>query len=76
MKLTLDLEFNLKDTVYLKTDSEQLARFVTSISLKGSGAILYGLTCGTTDSDHYDFEISAEKDILKCLDINSQTQEK
>lgn len=74
MKITIDLLFSLKQVVYLKTDTEQLERFVTSISLKGSGAIVYGLTCGTTDSDHYDFEITPERNILKFLDIDSATQ--
>ncbi len=76
MKLTLDLPFSLKQIVYLKTDAEQLGRFVTAISLKGSGAVVYDLTCGTSESSHYDFEITAEKDILKCLDISTESQTK
>lgn len=58
-------EFSLKEVVYLKTDPEQKPRIVTSISFKGSGAVTYSLGCGIEDTDHYDFEITKEEDILK-----------
>lgn len=58
-------KFSLTQIVYIKTDIEQKSRLVTSISFKGSGAIVYGLGCGTEDSEHYDFELTDEIDILK-----------
>jgi hypothetical protein len=65
-KITIEIEHDLQDVVYLKTDPEQLARMVTAISIKPTGAIMYGLSCGVNDSWHYSFEISVERDIMKA----------
>lgn len=64
-QLTIEIEHDLQDVVYLKTDPEQLSRMVTAISIKPTGAIMYGLSCGVNDSWHYAFEISEERDIMK-----------
>ena len=62
--MRIDNKFDIGQTVYLKTDSEQRERLVTAIIVRGYG-ILYSLSFETDESTHYDFEISAEKDITK-----------
>jgi len=56
--------FEIGQTVYLKTDSDQHDRLVTAIIVRGYG-LLYSLSYGTEESTHYDFEINPEKDITK-----------
>jgi hypothetical protein len=58
-------EFGLKELVYIKTDPDQYQRLITEIEFRGNGSVLYSLTCGTTVSSHYDFELTREPDILK-----------
>jgi hypothetical protein len=58
--MVIDNKFNLSQIVYLTTDPDQLARVVTAIRVEGSG-LVYQTTCATFVSEHYDFEISAEK---------------
>lgn len=64
--ITIEIEHDLEDIVYLKTDPDQLSRMVTAISIKPTGAIMYGLSCGVNDSWHYAFEISEERDVIKA----------
>jgi len=59
------LHFDIGDSVYLRTDSEQAERLVTGINIRESG-ISYAVTCGTTESWHYAFEITKERDIIKA----------
>lgn len=64
MKKWIEVEFEIGDMVYLKTDKEQLKRVVTSISVTNMGQITYYLYCGTVGSSHYGFEISTEIDVV------------
>ena len=59
----VDNKFNLEDLVYLKTDREQCVRIVTELKFSKND-IIYQLSCGETESGHYDFEISEDVDIL------------
>jgi len=61
----MDFAHNIGDTVFLKTDSQQLERIVTSIIIRPN-QILFELSQDVNISSHYDFEISKEKDILKA----------
>ncbi len=56
-------EFNIGDEVFLKTDVDQNIRLVTGLTLRAE-SITYLISCGAEESTHYDFEISAEKNIL------------
>ena len=58
------IEFKIGQTVYLKTDKEQSPRVVTGISLKPSNSVIYCLSQNITETWHYGFEISDEKNIL------------
>ena len=59
--ITVTLEHDFTDTVYLKTDPDQLQRIVTDIRINPSGLVLYFLCCGPSGSWHYDFEITDTK---------------
>ena len=59
-----ELKYNIGDSVYLKTDTDQYERIVTAILIRQCG-IMYSLSQATNDSYHYDFEISRDRNILK-----------
>lgn len=61
--MVIDNKLDIGETVYLKTDREQLPRIVFAIKVYKSD-IIYDLACGTTTSPHYDFEISKEINVL------------
>ena len=54
-------KFKLGETVYLKTDDEQLPRIITQISISGGSMsnciITYELSQGSESSNHYSSEI-------------------
>jgi hypothetical protein len=58
--------YKLGDIVYLKTDKEQLERMVTGYNVRNTN-IAYYLSAGITETMHYSFEISKDKDIVKSL---------
>lgn len=58
------LEFQIEETVYLKTDKEQKPRIVTGMTLRPFNSITYGITESTFESWHYGFEISSERDVI------------
>lgn len=58
------LEFDIRDTVYIKTDPEQLERIVTGIIIRENG-IVYHVSYCTDETSHYGFELSEEKDVMK-----------
>lgn len=62
--MVIDNKFEIGDIVYLTTDGEQLKRVVTSIFIRPNEQITYELSCGSHASEHYDFEISIEKNVL------------
>lgn len=61
-----NIEFNIGDMVYLKTDNEQNERIVTGISLRPNFSVTYCLALGTNESWHYGVELSLDKDIIKA----------
>ena len=63
----INTEFELKQEVWLKTDPEQLKRIVIGFMIFVEGEIMYRLMCGTLQSDHWAFEISAEKDPITII---------
>jgi len=62
--MLIENKFNIGDEVYLKTDVDQNCRLVTGLSIRLT-SISYALSFGVTESTHYDFEITVEKDVLK-----------
>jgi len=57
-------KFNLGDIVYLKTDIDQRARIVTGIKVRMNDLIIYELSYTDVTTNHYEVEISNEKNIL------------
>jgi len=66
MKKYIDVEFEIGEVVYLKTDIDQHQRIVTAIQITASG-VLYRLAFGAADTWHYDIEISTEKNVLVAV---------
>ena len=62
MIITIDVDFAIGDFVYLKHDFDQKKYMVISYMIDKSSEPLYTLICGTTESRHYSFEITNEKD--------------
>jgi hypothetical protein len=62
--IIIENKYAYGDIVFLKTDVEQQPRIVTCIIACPAGDILYELSCGTTSSKHYDFEITIEKTVM------------
>jgi len=65
-KVTLTIDFEIGQTVYLKTDTEQWERIVTQLIIC-DGGIMYELSCGEDSSAHWGFEITDSEDKLKKL---------
>ncbi len=63
VKKWVELEYEIGDIVYLKTDERQLPRIVVGISLRNCG-ISYALAQGTIEVYHFDIEISREVNVL------------
>ena len=61
--IIIDAKYEIGQIVYLKTDKEQLERVVFGYFYDGT-LLLYRLACGTDISQHYDFEMTAEKSIV------------
>lgn len=53
-------EFNIGEIVFLITDENQLERIVTGLIIR-KDSIIYYLSCGTTETSHYSFEIATNK---------------
>lgn len=60
----LDNKYNIGEIVYLKTDEDQKERIVFAFIVY-ENEILYRLAAGTSNSEHYEFEISKEKDYVQ-----------
>lgn len=64
MAMVIDNVFDHGDVVFLKTDIEQNPGIIISIKIFKGGEYLYEVIRGTVTSQHYDFELSKEKNIL------------
>ena len=62
--MVIDNKYEIGDKVFLLTDVDQAERIVTGIYISPNG-LTYELSCGNSDSTHYDFEITKKKDVLK-----------
>ena len=66
IKLTSEVDFEIGDVVFCKTDPEQKERLVIGINYNGH---CLSYTCSFCDFEHdfYGIELSKEKDVLKSL---------
>ncbi len=58
--MVIDNKFDIEDTVYLITDTDQLPRLVTAILIRKYD-MMYELSCGCFTSNHMDYEMTKEK---------------
>lgn len=61
--MVIDSNYEIGDVVYLKTDVEQMPRIVTGILIRESTTVYY-LSCVTSETTHYNCEISKDVDIV------------
>jgi hypothetical protein len=59
--MKVETKYDLKQCVYLVHDPEQQQRMITEISVVTPKFIRYQLSCGSDHSDHYEYEISPER---------------
>lgn len=61
--MIIDNKFEMSSSIYLKTCKEQSERIITGILVNPIG-ITYRVSFGSTESWHYEIELSSEKNIL------------
>lgn len=61
--MVIDNKFEIGDVVYLKTDRDQYERIITGIKILPIG-IIYRVSLGVGENDHYEIELTAEKNVL------------
>lgn len=62
--MLIDNKYDLKGIVYLLTDTDQYPRMIVGVKVCVDGALLYQVVCGTSETWHYEVELSAEKDLI------------
>jgi len=71
--MKFESKFGLGDICFLKTDVEQFERMIIACRFSTNG-VIYTLVCGEKDSDHFEIEMSAKKDLLKELNITQDAR--
>ncbi|CAB5218622.1 hypothetical protein UFOVP211_42 [uncultured Caudovirales phage] len=66
MKITREFKFSIGQIVYLRTDVEQLERIVIGYMIL-MGFVQYILMQGVEQTNHFDFEITPNRNILYTL---------
>ena len=61
-RIQIDTMYKIGETVFLETDPDQLKRKVTGINIR-NGGITYVVACGEIECEHYEFELSPNKDL-------------
>lgn len=62
-KVKIELDYDIGDLVYLKTDVDGLERLIISITLLPGNLAVYTLSCGDEESEHYAIEIMEKKPV-------------
>jgi hypothetical protein len=63
MIITVSVEFNIGEVLYLKTDKEQAPRILIGYQIYGN-VVMYEVICINLISTHYTFELSRTKDVI------------
>ena len=71
--MRIDNAFNIGQSVYLKTDTHQHERIVTGIALREFG-LIYMVSLGESESNHYGFEMTADRDTMKALNFTPKEE--
>jgi hypothetical protein len=64
--MTVKFDFALFDTVYLKTDPEQLERIITGMTYRPGNCQTFCVSQGVNESWHFAGELSLDRDIVKA----------
>ena len=64
MSMIIPNAYEIGETIYLKTDPDQLPRVVTCIQVTKQD-LVYFVASGERESHHYDFEMSKEKNFAE-----------
>ena len=67
--MNVNVKHNIGDIIFLKTDLEQKPRIVYGYTVY-LASLLYKVSQGDIVSEHYDFEISTEVNLLYKLDMS------
>lgn len=62
--ITIYNEYEIGDSVYLRTDPDQFECLITGITIKAGGTLTYEIACGSTVTWHYGFELSHDKRVF------------
>ena len=68
--------FKLGDTVYIKTDPEQMDAIVVGKREFVGGTITYTIGLNSNYYDMYEIELSKERGALKALGVSKEEQNK
>ena len=60
------IEFHIGQTVYIRLDPEQSEKQVTAIELRPFNSITYAVMDDMTETWHYGFQLSTDRDIVKA----------
>ncbi len=69
--MMIENKYNIGEKVFLVTDGDQLERLVTAIQISPNN-LLYRLINNTTETWHFEFEISKEKNFVASSDSQKQ----
>lgn len=66
--MIINNKYEIGQVVYLKTCVNQWPRIVLSMLVYKDGEIMYKVGCGTEVSEHYEFEIASEVNVITKLE--------
>lgn len=64
--MILENKFDIGQIVYITTDADQLPRLIIQLKITPSG-IIYVCQHGTSGSEHYDIELSSDKNLVSAI---------
>lgn len=63
----INFKYDIGEMLILVSDPEQHERIVVGYTVIPNNIILYRVCLGTLTSEHYEFELTEQPDILKAL---------
>jgi hypothetical protein len=69
MKHTYKSKYTFADKVYVKTDPDQIPRFIVSVNFS-TGQVAYQVKCLDIVSFHYEFELDSDMDLEVKFNCN------
>jgi hypothetical protein len=66
--MEIKTKYDLKQLVYLVHDPEQRKRMITGIKIITAKQHIYCLVCGAEESEHFEYELALEPDMVTKTD--------